>query len=105
MLHEKSFQTNNNNHQVRQWCGIQNGKKLIGLCEEIIFMINDIIFLNIEWRTPYPLTNVEDPFGLRASVSFLDSINVLFPVHLDTGKLPTSNGQLAELIVHIIPLE
>ena len=78
MLHEKSFQTNNNNHQVRQWCGIQNGKKLIGLCKEIIFKINDIIFLNIEWRTPYPLTNFEDPFGLRASVSFLDSVMCCF---------------------------
>ena len=30
---------------------------------------------------------------------------VWFPVHLDTGKTPNSSGQLAELIVHIIPLE
>ena len=36
-------------------------------------MNNDIQFLNIEWRTPYPLTNFEDRFGLRASVFFLDS--------------------------------
>ena len=36
-------------------------------------MNNDIKFLNIEWRTPYPLTNFEDRFGLRASVIFLDS--------------------------------
>ena len=30
-----------------------------------------IKFLNIEWRTPYPLTNFEDRFGLRASVIFV----------------------------------
>ena len=35
-------------------------------------MNNDIKFLNIEWKTPYPLTNFEDRFGLRASI-FLDS--------------------------------
>ena len=35
------------NHQVRQWYGVQNGKKLIGLYKEIIFMDNDIKFLNI----------------------------------------------------------
>ena len=29
-----------------------------------------IKFLNIEWRTPYPLTHVEDRFGLRASFFF-----------------------------------
>ena len=33
----------------------------------------DIKFLNIEWRTPYPLTNFEDRFGLRASIICLDS--------------------------------
>ena len=58
-------------------------KKLIGLYKEIIFMNNDIKFLNIEWR-PYPLTNFEDRFGLRASAIFLDS-NVWFPVHLYTS--------------------
>ena len=36
-------------------------------------MNNDIKFLNIEWRTPYLLTNFEDRFGLRVSVIFLDS--------------------------------
>ena len=30
---------------------------------------------------------------------------VWFPVHLDTGQIPNSSGQLAELIVHIIPQE
>ena len=50
--------------------GNKNGKKLIGLYKEIFFMNNDIKFLNIEWRTPYPLTNFEDRFGLRASVIF-----------------------------------
>ena len=32
-----------------------------------------IKLFNIEWRTPYPLTNVEDRFGLRASVIFFYS--------------------------------
>ena len=36
-------------------------------------MNNDIKFLNIEWREPYPLINFEDHFGLHASVIFLDS--------------------------------
>ena len=49
-------------------------------------MNNDIKFLNTEWRTPYPLTNFEDRFGLRASVSFFFRLQyVWFPVHLDTG--------------------
>ena len=47
-------------------------KKWVWLYKEMIFMNNDIKFLNIEW-TPYPLTNFEDCFGLRASVIFLDS--------------------------------
>ena len=42
-------------------------------------MNNDIKFLNIEWRTPYPLTNFEDRFGLRASVIVLDSNISCFP--------------------------
>ena len=36
-------------------------------------MHNDIKFVDIEWRTPYPLINFEDPFGLCASVIVLDS--------------------------------
>ena len=48
-------------------------KKLIGLYKEIIFMNNDIKFLNIEGRISYPLTNYEDRFGLRFSIIFLDS--------------------------------
>ena len=36
-------------------------------------MNNEIKFLNTKWRTPYPLTNVEDRFQLRASLIFLDS--------------------------------
>ena len=68
-------------------------------------MNNDMKFLDIEWRTPYPLTNFEDHFGLRASVIFFRLQYGPFPVHLYTGKLPNSSDQLAELIVHIIPLE
>ena len=33
-------------------------------------MNNDIKFLNLEWKKPYPLTNFEDRFGLRAPVIF-----------------------------------
>ena len=39
-----------------------------------------IKLFKIEWRTPYPLTNFEDRFGLRASVIFFysDLCGVLF---------------------------
>ena len=30
------------NHQVRLWCGVQNGQKLIWLYKENIFVNNDI---------------------------------------------------------------
>ena len=72
------------NRQVRYWCGVQNGKKLIGLHKEIIFMNSDIKFVNIEWRAPYPLKIFEERFRLRASVIFLLQC-VWFPVHLYTG--------------------
>ena len=57
--------------------GYRMANKIIGLYKEIIFKNNDIKFLNIEWSTPYPLTNFEDRFGLRDSVTFLDSTCVL----------------------------
>ena len=63
--------------------GYRMAKKLIGFYKEIIFMNNDIKFLNIEWRTPYPLPNFEDRFELRASVIFRLQY-VRFPVHLYT---------------------
>ena len=53
--------------------GYRMAIKWVGLYKEILFMNNDIKFLNIEWRTPYPLTNFEDCVGLRASVIFLYS--------------------------------
>ena len=53
--------------------GYRMAKKLKGLYKKVFFMNNDIKFSNIEWRTPYPLTNFEDRFWLRASVIFLDS--------------------------------
>ena len=67
-------------------------------------MNNNIKFLNIEWRTWYSLTNFEDHFGLHASVIFIPQY-VWFLVHLYVGLIPKSSGQLAELIVYIIPLE
>ena len=33
-------------------------------------MNNDIKLHNIKWRTPYPLVDFEDRFGLRESVIF-----------------------------------
>ena len=36
-------------------------------------MNNDIKLHNIKWRTPYPLADFEERFGLRESVIFLDS--------------------------------
>ena len=68
-------------------------------------MNNDIKFLFIERRTPYSLTNFEDRFGLRVSVIFFRLQYVWFPVHLYTDLLPNSSGELAELIVHFVPLE
>ena len=50
--------------------GYRMAKKLIGLYKETIFMNNDIKFINIEWRTPYPLTNFKDCFGFNASLIF-----------------------------------
>ena len=48
-------------------------------------MNSEMKFLNIEWRTPYPLTNFEDRFGLRASVVFFLLQYVWFLVHLYKG--------------------
>ena len=44
-----------------------------------------IKLFNIEWRTPYPLTNFEDRFGLRASVIFFLLQYLWCAVHLYTG--------------------
>ena len=52
-------------------------------------MNNDIKFLNIEWRTPYPLTDFEDRFGLRASVIVLESNMCLFLFICTLARSPT----------------
>ena len=67
-------------------------------------MNNDTKFHDIEWRTRYSLTNVEDHFGLNASVIFRPRY-VGFSSHLYVGLIPNSSCQLAELIGYIIPLE
>ena len=67
-------------------------------------MNTDIKFLNIEWGTQYSLTKFEDCFGLHASVISSHQY-VWFVAHLYVGLIPKSSGQLAELIVYIIPLE
>ena len=69
-------------------------------------MNDDIKFLNIEWRTRYSLPNFEDHFGFYGSAIFFRPKNVWFLAHLYIALLiPNSSGQLAKLIVHIIPLE
>ena len=62
-------------------------------------MNNDIKFFNIEWRTWYSLTNFEEHFGLILPQY------VWFFSHLYIGVIPKPSGQLAEVIVHIIPPE
>ena len=44
-------------------------------------------------------------FGLHASIIFIPIQYVWFPVHLWGPLIPNSSGQLAELIVYIIPPE
>ena len=58
-------------------------------------MNNDIKSLNIEWKTPYPLTIFEDGFGLRASVTFLDSnmCGFLFICTLSSSQTLVANWQ------------
>ena len=51
-------------------------------------MNSDIKFLNIEWRTSYPLINFEDRFGLRVSVIFYsDMCGLLLICQLLAPKL------------------
>ena len=78
-----------------------NGKNLIGLYKEIIFMNNDIKFLNIQW-IPSQILNTDLDCAPRL---FLDSNLCGFLVHLYTGQLLKSSGKLAELIVNIVPEE
>ena len=80
-------------------------KNLIGLYQENTFMNNDIKSFNIELRIWYSLTSFEDHFGLHASVILFRPQYVWFPSHLYRGVIPNSSGQLAEIIVYIIPLE
>ena len=65
----------------------------------------DIKFLNIEWRTRYSLTKFEDHFELHASVIFLDPVCVLSGSFVCCADPKLYRGQLAELMVYIIPLE
>ena len=80
-------------------------KKLIGLYKQNTFINNDIKFFNTEWWTPNALTYFEYHFGLHASVIFFRPKYVWFLVQLDVGYHPNSSGELAEIIVRIIPLE
>ena len=68
-------------------------------------MNNDIKFFYIECRSHHSLTNFEDYFGLHGSVIFFRPHYVWFLVHLYVAWIPNFSGQLAELSVHIIPLE
>ena len=80
--------------------GYRMPKTLIGY-KEIIFMNNDIKFLTIEWRRPYPFTNFKDRFGLRASVIFLDSnmCGFLFMCTLASSQTLVVNWQNYLLIL------
>ena len=71
-------------------------------------MNNDIEFLNREWRTRYTLTNFDDHFLdciICIPQLFFRRKYVWFPAHLYDPVIPNSSGQLAELIVYIIPPE
>ena len=67
-------------------------------------MNNHIKFRKIEWKTRYSHTKFEDHFGLHASVISRPQY-AWFLAHLDVVLIRNSSGQLAELIVYIIPLE
>ena len=67
-------------------------------------MNKDIKFLNIEIRTWYSLTYLEDHIGLLPSVSFRPEY-VWFPLHFYVALIPKSSGQLAEIIAYVIPQE
>ena len=58
-------------------------------------MNNGIKFLNIEWRTPYPLTNFEDRFGLCAADIVLESnmCGFLFIYSMASSQTPVVNWQ------------
>ena len=55
-------------------------------------------------NTQYSHTNFEDYFGLHASDIFRPQ-NVWFPSHLYMGVIQNCSGQLAEIVVYIIPIE
>ena len=55
--------------------------------------------------SPACVTWTEWHFGFNALFIFLDPNMVWFPSHLYIGVIPNPSGQLAELIVYIIPLE
>ena len=61
-------------------------------------------FLPHEEEHDIPSQKSEDHFRLHVSVSFRPQY-VWFLVHLYVGLIPNSSGQLADLIVYMIPLE
>ena len=71
--------------------------------EKYFFMINDIKFLNIEWRTRYSSQILNTILGCMSQLVFRP-LYVWFLAHLYGGLIPNSSGQFAELIVYIIPL-
>ena len=78
-------------------------KNLRGLYKETTFH-KDIKFLNRGWRIWNSLTTSADHFGMHALVIFRPQYE-WFLLHLYVGLILSSNGQLAELIAYIIPLE
>ena len=71
-------------------------------------MNTDIKFLNREWRKQYFLINFEDYFWIACLSYFYTPICVVsstFVGSSDPKPLPNSSGQLAEIILYIIPPE
>ena len=65
------------NHQVRQWCGVQNGQKWIGLYKEVILWTttSNSFIENEEYNIPSQI--LKTIFGLHASVIFYTQICVV----------------------------
>ena len=80
-------------------------QNLIGLYKENTFYKQwHQIPQQIEWITQYSLINFEDYFGMHASIIFLDPNMCGFWYICMLSSSPNCSGQLAELVVNIIPL-
>ena len=67
-------------------------------------MNNDIKYLNIKYEHDIPSQILKTILDRMAQLFFRPQY-VWFLVHVYAALIPNSSGQLAELLVHIIPLE